>query len=228
MKVTITDVTRMRGSNVCVAGIAGSRTVRLNQPGPDEATLLAVGDLKPGDVVDVAWASASPANAPHVEDGVWNRSRLTKVGRLDWEEFVGWLREQSLRSVSQAFGEVFLRGRGGNCAFRPGIGRRSLATIEVRNVSVYLDFDKVRVEFTDAEDTWRKVALEDRIVHAHRAACSSCKRSFERQLGLGFNCSSAVLRVGLSRPFSIPDHPLACWLQVNGIYPLGRERRHFV
>lgn len=226
-RVIITDLTRMRGTNVCIAGLMESRPIRLHDPAPTEGLLRQIGGLKPGDIVNVSWTASANPSRPHVEDGKWDSQSITKTGTIRYSDFRDKLADMAYETLSEAFGEIYLKGAGGNFAFRPGVGARSLASIVAKNVEVYLDFDeKIRVAFEDSRGPWRKVALEDLIVRTH--TCGSCNRNLVRTLQREFDTKSAVLRVGLSRPYAPPSHPMACWVQVNGIYPMDREREHFI
>jgi len=226
-EIIITDVTRMSGTNVCVAGSIGGSAIRLDDPVPNEGTLQRVGGLSPGDVIDIAWKPTKGASPPHVEDGSWRPDSIRKLRSLDYGEFVRKLAENAYDQITDAFGDVYRKGAGGNFAFRPGIGKRSLASVRAKGVEVYLDFNKIGVRFVDRSGPWAKVALEDLTVRKHAVECAPCRRNLTRQLSRDFDAESAILRVGLSRPYQVPDHPLACWVQVNGIYPLDRKRQHF-
>jgi hypothetical protein len=66
------------------------------------------------------------------------------------------------------------------------------------------------------------------VVRRHQKECGDCLSRFNRNLATEFSGSNALLRVGLTRPYTSGQYEKACWLQVTGVYPLGRERRHFV
>jgi hypothetical protein len=227
-EILITDVTRMRRPNICVAGYTGGQTFRLDSPSPTEDTLAGSGALRPGDVVDIFWRPLPNVKPPHVEDGEWRRSSLRHVKRYGIDSLTRFLERHSLQSVREAFGEPKLTGKGGNPAFPTGQGERSLASVAARNVRVRIQYNRPRVEFADANDSWRNVPLEDLMIHQHADDCLQCRSHLEQALAGEFDCDSAVLRVGLGRPFVSDDHPAACWMQVNGIYPLPPQRKHFV
>lgn len=229
MKVVITDVTRMGGTRVCVAGLARSGPIRLNDPSPTEAVLDGLDGLQPSDIIDVTWTAAETVVRPHVEDGQWNENTLSKIGSESHHDFCQRLARSAYSSVRQAFGKPYIKGSGGNVAFRPGRGDRSLATIKASEVHVYSEFDrKVRVDFSDASDTYTMVALDDLCITQHKNRCRSCQNRLDHHLGREFSGGSALVRVGLGRKFATPSHPEACWLQVNGIYRPGAEPKHFI
>jgi hypothetical protein len=226
-ELLITDVTRMRRPNICVAGYAGGRTYRFDSPSPTEETLAECGGLRPGDVVEVFWRTAPNLKPPHMEDGEWRRSSLRLVRRISLASLTRFLSEHSVQSVREAFGPPKLMGKGGNPAFPTGKGMRSLASVLARNVRVRITYNRPRVEFADAADSWKSLPFEDLAVHQHLEGCLDCCPRPLPALSCEFDCERAVLRVGLGRPFASDEYPAACWLQVNGIYPIPPQRKHF-
>ena len=229
----ITDVTRMHPPRVCIAALQGERAIRLEEPHPDERLLASIGGLLPGDRVSVEWLDNPFYVRPHVEDGMWEPHSFRKLGKLTKRELVDVLMPGAARSVEEAFGNEWFRSAPGNGAYRPGQGERSLASVIVRDVRVYPWFAGVRVDFTDAGGRWSMVPLEDLIVRRHQMLCAECMTSrgrkslFDRNLVKDFSAPQALLRIGLTRPFEAAGQEKACWLQVTGVYPIGRNRRHF-
>ena len=229
----ITDVTRMLPPRVCIAAMHNSQTIRLGSPQPNEQILRSLGGLIPGDRVSVEWLTNPFSKRPHLEDGVWQPQSIRKLGRLTKSELVEVLLPGAARSVEEAFGPAWFRGNAGNGAFQPDHGERSLATLLVSDVRVYQWFEGVRVDFKDAYGTWTMVPLEDLSVRRHQKLCSDCLASSGRVSGFDLNLRKefwdrdVVLRVGLTRPFTADGQATACWLQVTGVYPIGKKRRHF-
>ena len=167
-ELIITDITRMRAPNVCVAGVHQGRAIRLNNPQPTDEWVTEIGGLMPGDVVSVDFAPTASPVPPHVEDGQWIRATFAKRNRLTEAELVGRLSANAFTSVHQAFGAPWFRGKGGNAAFQPGVGTRSLASIWARSVRTYPDDDGIKVDFVDDGDSWTRVPLQDHIVRRHQ------------------------------------------------------------
>ncbi len=228
MKTIITDVTRMRITNVCVAAVSGDRTIRLDSPQPNDKWVESLGGLVPGDIVSVDWKPTKGAAAPHKEDGEWVSSSFEKLRRLTEEELIDHLSKKAFNSAREAFGKPSARGTGGNAGFAPGRGPRSLATILVQSVQVYPHFEGIRVDFADRHDSWTRVPLQDLTVRRHQNQCSLCRRRLADLLAQEFGGEDALLRVGLSRPFSTPQHRTLCWMQVNHIFLIPSKRKHFV
>ncbi len=227
-EILITDVTRMRRPNICVAGYAGGRTFRLDSPSPTEELFASSAGIRPGDVVDIFWRPRADIKPPHVEDGEWRRSSLRRIRRMGLADLTRVLEGHAARSVKEAFGAPKLTGKGGNPAFPTGQGERSLASVLARNVRVQIRYNRPRVDVADASDSWKNLPFEDLVIHQHLDDCAQCRSRPGQILAGDFDCERAVLRVGLGRPFASDDHPAACWLQVNGIYPLPPQRKHFV
>jgi len=229
----ITDVTRMLPPKVCIAALQSGRTIRLNRPQPDERVLSSIGGLLPGDRVSVEWLDNPFYVRPHVEDGMWEPQSFRKVGRLTKPELVDILMPGAARSVAEAFGHEWFLSAKGNGAFRPGQGERSLASLIVRDVRVYQWFESVRVDFTDDGGRWTMVPLEDLSVRRHQKLCAECLvnrrrvSGFDLNLRKEFSAPRVLLRVGLTRPFEAEGQETACWLQVTGVYPIGKRRTHF-
>ena len=229
----ITDVTRMLPPKVCIAALLGARTIRLNRPQPDEHVLSSMGGLLPGDRVSVEWLDNPFYVPPHVEDGTWEPQSFHKINRLSKPELVELLMASAARSVEEAFGREWFRGVKGNGAFKPGEGERSLASILARDVRVYQWFHSVRVDFRDDGGKWSMVPLEDLSVRRHQDLCPDCTASQSRVSGFDLNLRrefagrDVLLRVGLTRPFEADGQETACWLQVTGVYPIGKKRQHF-
>jgi hypothetical protein len=229
----ITDVTRMRPPRVCVAALQGERAIRLEEPNPDEQLLASIGGLLPGDMVAVEWLDDPFYEPPHVEDGAWEPETFRKLDRLTKPELVDVLLPTAARSVEEKFGQEWFRGAKGNGAFRPRTGERSLASILARDVRVYQWFQSVRVDFRDDTAAWTMVPLEDLGVRRHQALCPDCITTPGRISRFNYNLRNefwgrdVLLRVGLTRPFEAAGQETACWLQVTGVYPIGKKRRHF-
>lgn len=228
LEAIITDVTRMRYGNVCIAAAHQDRAIRLHNPQPKDQWVRSIGGLAPGDVVSVDWQQAQILHPPHAEDGKWDPATFVKRHRLTETELADLLSANAFRSVQDAFGAPWIRGTGDNAAFRPGKGARSLASILTRSVRVYPHFEGIRVDFIDTQDAWTRVPLEDLIVRQHQKQCPTCASHLSHLLADELQGSNAVLRVGLARQFQAGGHPSACWMQVNHIFLVPAKRNHFV
>lgn len=220
-EVIITDVTRMSGDRVCVAGIAGERAVRLSEPAPTSQLLAKLGGLSPGDSIRVQWRYAPNSEAPHQEDATWVPKTVQHLRRSDRAEFYGRLLVNAFESVTAAFGEPRYFMSKGNPAFPPGRGRRSLASIAVNDVRVYVVGDGLRADFRGKDREWRMLPVESIAIREHFETCRECRRTGEAR------ASSALLRVGLGRPFQPDGEEMGCFAQVNDVIPADPTSPHF-
>ena len=228
IEAILTDVTRMRVPNVCIAATVNDKPIRLDSPQPNDNWIQSIGGLAPGDVVSVDWKPTKGATPPHTEDGEWDSSSLKKLRHLTDSELTAFLSARAFDSVQEAFGEPSVRGSSGNAAFEPGSGSRSLASIRAHSVQVYPHFQGIRVDFADSLDSWTRVALEDWTVRRHQSECPVCDSRLADLLVKEFCGDEAVLRIGLSRPFSTPQHRTLCWMQINHVFLIPSKRNHFV
>lgn len=227
IEVMVTDVTRMGGNKVCIAASGDGKTMRLHEPHPREEWLTSVGGLSPGDIVTLDWRPARSYRRPHSEDGRWSPASFGRVRRLEVRDVTEQIARTALSSVEKAFGKPMFLTEKGNPAFRPGQASRSLATVVAKDVSVYAHSEGVRIDFADAKRTWSMVPVEDLTIRRHQQVCKECSIRFREFLARQFEADTAILRIGLGRPYQGGKHPLGCYLQVNHIFPVPARAGHF-
>jgi hypothetical protein len=227
-ELVITDVTRMQGDSVCIAGQEGRTSLRLHEPAPSERWLRSIGGLTPGDLVSVSVKRPRQTRRPHLEDGDWNPSSLEKRRRLADDELASLLLDSAHRSVSDVFGKPSLVSDAGNAAFQPGKGSRSLASLSVSWVRVYPFGSGVRADFAESSRKWQRVPVEDLAIRTHEGRCGVCASHLADLLSAEFDGGPAVLRIGLGRPFQADSSRLSCWMQLNHIILVPSRREHFV
>lgn len=228
--IVLLDVTAMSGDAACVAGldIESGETLRLNDPQPTRTMLRRLGGLAPGDVIRVDWQRVRKMTPPHVEDGIWKPNTLKKLRVLDFADVVRLLTDQALPSVEAAFGKPSYKGSGGNHAWAPGQGMRSLATLRVHYVRADERGEKLRMAIRDQADAyWGAIPFQDLVVRSHLTDCRGCGDAYLSQVRDEFDGNGVLIRAGLTRPFPPDDaRPEGCWLQVTNVF--ARPRAHFV
>lgn len=227
----VTDVTRMAGDAVCIAAADGANAIRLSTPQPRDEWLRSVGGLSPGDEITVTWRQEKRYRPPHIEDGRWVPSSLTKIGRVTGEELIARLGAHSCPSVGKAFGEPAFRSPRGNPAFSPGRGSRSLVTLRVKRIAMRPFGSGVRADFVDDDGVWKMVPMEDLAIRVHQARCPDCAGDgLAENLTAESSGEEALVRIGLGRPFqATADSRPGCYLQVNHVFPLAPSHPpHFV
>ncbi|MGH9194474.1 MAG: hypothetical protein ACRD1T_01880 [Acidimicrobiia bacterium] len=227
LEVMVTDVTRMGGDKVCIAASADGKAIRLHEHHPREEWLNSIGGLSPGDIVAVEWRPARSYRRPHSEDGRWSPASFVRVRRLRVGDVTDNMAPTAFPSVEKAFGKPIFLTEKGNPAFRPGQGSRSLATLVAKEVSVYPHSEGVRIDFADAKRPWSMVPVEDLRIRRHQEACKECSLRLGEFLKRQFETDTAILRIGLGRPYQGGKNPLGCHLQVNHIFPLPALAGHF-
>lgn len=215
----ITDITRMRGRNVCVAALDADRgqQIRLDSPQPTESNCA---NLDIGMEISVAWSQSQNITAPHVEDGHWEPQSLNVVRLLSKAELLDLLHSSVRNRIAELFGDPWRRARNGNIGYQPEVGQRSLGSVIVDRVSIHGEGNGLRVLFNDSDGRYI-VPLQDLHVRLHQYSCPQCERDWVGQVHRAYADRSVLLRLGLTRPYEIPGyHPPTCWLQVNHIIPL--------
>lgn len=233
--VTITDLTRMSGNLVCLAGcLPDGRWVRplfrFGSRHPDEPWLYqgAGVAIRPFAAVEMRFFE-QPADLlpPHTEDWLVDRAYARRHD-LDPVERHELLSGSAAPSVDLAFGAtVEGDGEGWGRWVMAGGGERSLATVRVGAVrgvlfgvgphgkrEYRLRFEDetgapFRLMVTDLAFRYRLDALVDRDGLSYPAAA--------RALLDRLQTPDVFLRVGLARRWA--KHPDRCYLQVNGVYP---------
>ncbi|MBA3415631.1 MAG: hypothetical protein H0U10_10445 [Chloroflexia bacterium] len=230
--VTITDLTRMSGNQVCLAGcLPDGRCIRpLFRFGHPEEPWLYQGAraaIRPFAAVELRLIE-QPRNLapPHIED--WHVDRAYRhrydLDPIDRHEL---LRDSAAPSLDGAFGAVIggERGSWGRWV-AAGAGVRSLTTVRARSVHE-IAFGpssrgkrEYRLGFADETGApFRLMATDlafrcrlDALVDREGCSFAEASRALLRRL----MAAEVFLRVGLARGWA--RHPERCYLQVNGIY----------
>ncbi len=210
-EIIVTDVTRMQGDRLCVAGLAGKDTVRLAEPSPTTEMSASLGEIELGQVLRVEVNPLRRYRPPHCEDCRWIPISLQKIACLGPDELHDRLAPGAVPSLGRAFGRVKYFASRGNPAYPPDRGKRSLATIRAHDIRIYRHEGGMRADFGDSEDAWHMLPVEGIAIRHH---CEHCRRC----LDAGHLCiPKALLRVGLGRPFRPDRGDLGCFAQVNSI-----------
>jgi hypothetical protein len=231
--LTITDLTRMKGNRICVAGVLP--TMECVRPLPPRTNLIESWlfrnwprVLKPFAVIEMELLRPAPdLTPPHTEDweielGYTHCYDLTPEERY---ELLHSLTSSHLRSVFGA--ELRHDGNGGNWWVTHGEGTRSLGTIHLRRVvGVIFHVSPLgkrvyRLQFTDeADDSYHLPVTDlafrmhlDALIDREGLSTAAAARQVRQRL---VAAEEVFLRVGLTRPWEA--HRDRCQLQVNGIY----------
>ena len=225
----ITDVTRMGGRRVCIAGVTeDGRSIRptLPYPGIQEDWLYTNGQcvIRPFSRVTFDLLGHQP-QPPHTEDWEIDPAIKQFERMLEFPERRAQLQGMIFPSVEAIFGADIHRDFG--FYIRENEGDRSLGTLQTRSVSFVrhlLDEHgnyNYRITFSDAIGQEYNLAVTDLtfryyVDHLREVEGLSCGR-----IGLIlqniFNNRHTYLRIGLTRP-TWEAHPHCCALQITGVY----------
>lgn len=228
-EIVITDLTRMAGDRVCIAGINHQgATIRLEKErsGIPEYFLYQDGKpiIRPRAVVRVNVEEKRNCKPPHLEDRIWLEPETTQFLRCtDDRKWKDILSHMCYPSVEAIFETPLHRNRN----VEPGTGIRSLGTIKPRFIHQFIYKTVVydgreqrdyRLFFRDeSEQYYASVKVNDLAVQYYaNHLCSQPGLSQEdvgEKLTATFKRGQVWLRLGLTRPYEG-----WCWLQVTGIY----------
>ena len=232
--VIVTDLTRMRGSRVCVAGYAVTRLCpdycirpELRRGEIHESWLFSRNEVvRPFSLLQLSIAHAEP-DPPHCEDRIVERDFTMLDPVLSDMDRWALLTAIDDGSVAGIYREQLVASR--HPYVVAGTGDRSLGTIfpsEVTSVAYFLQPERstwrYRLRFVDGRGAAYDLPVTDLtfrsyLDHLRLHDGLEPTRLAESVASTLAACASIALRIGLARPFA-NDHERRCYLQVNGIY----------
>lgn len=225
----ITDVTRMGGTRVCIAGITeDGRSIRptLPFPGVQEDWLYENGQcvIRPFARVTFDLLEHQP-QPPHTEDWGMNPAIKRFDGMMNYQERRELLQQNVFPSVEAIFGAEIHHDFGFYTLENEG--NRSLGTIQPASVLF------VRYSPDDHGNYNYRITFRDQIGHEYNLAVTDLSfrnyvdnlREIEDlscgKIGITlqniFNNRTTFLRIGLTRP-TWEAHPHCCSLQITGVF----------
>jgi hypothetical protein len=229
--VVITDLTRMSGTHICIAGysLEANRPVECIRPEFRYEPLTepwlysAEGVLRPFAIADFTLIESRPA-PPHTED--WIVDRRYKIPCDNAPHLVEpVLQDTCSRSVRELYGGAAQFDR--SWYVPPNTGTRSLGTIRPERVSQVIyrwrperSKWEYRLIFDDAEGDRFQLSVTDLAIRylldhwrlEERVTPKDAANRLQHNLRDG---RDIYLRLGLTRPFG--DEP-RCYLQVTGVH----------
>jgi hypothetical protein len=222
----ITDLTRMRGGHVCVAGYdEQGRCVRPAYPRIQEALLKRddVFVVYPSAVVEFDLLEAKP-DPPHTEDYVFDLFSIRFLRRVTPRAFGDALKRGLAPSVAEVFEQPITRDEGYYVA--DGAGPRSVGTVQPRGIAKAIygpGFDAgawdYRLQFYDQAGCFYSLKITDLTWHRY---CDSLRGPGRQPPEIAAHLTQllrtrkVLLRVGLSRGWA--ERKGRCYLQINGVY----------
>ena len=226
--LTISDVTRMQGARVCVAGYLPDDTcVRpLLRVGGLTETWLFVGRqvaVQPFARVELDLLEHRP-EPPHTEDWIIAPTYRRRLGLLDMNERAAFLERIGDGALAEIFGTPIHQDEG--TYVLAGAGRRSLGTIAVERVADVTYSPRpmgkwdYRLAFTDLAGQRYRLAVTDLafryLLDRWRLHDGLEPSAAARRLTSGLRAAQVFLRVGLARGWE--RHPDRCYVQITGVY----------
>jgi len=228
----ITDVTRMGGTRVCIAGVTeDGRSIRptLPYPGIQEDWLYENGQcaIRPFACVTLDLLVHQP-NPPHTEDWLMNPQNREFHGLLESQDRPAFLNNILDQSVSDIFRAEI------HNPTRPytdiGSGTRSLGTIRPRSVR-FVRYQlnergnwECHITFTDQAGIEYKLPVTDLSFRYYLDFLRDQENQSTGSIGLQIqqivNHPTTIFRIGLARGFNPdPEQPQnRCYLQIIGVY----------
>lgn len=228
VRMTITDLTRMGGARVCVAGVTDEgQCIRPEfADGPILENWLFDNDqviIRPFARVILKLIKPIP-QPPHSEDWIVDENYKQHLGDFDLEERNKFLRNILDPNVSSIFGADIQTDIGYYIC--EDEGNRSLGTIQVAEI---VNFSHVprdgkwdyRLSFIDRSGENFRLKITDLAFRNYidylRIQRETPFYDIGHQITETLQQSLVFLRIGLARP-TWDEHPHCCFLQINGVY----------
>ncbi len=228
--LTITDLTRMQGDRVCVAGYLPDNTcVRpvFAKGGLTEEWLRLRGNtaIRPFAVIefDVLGKPSLPL-PPHTEDRTIDSVHRIRRGVLTPEERAEWCAQAEECDVAAIFGAT-IHDEGGPFVLA-GEGTRSLGTVRVKRLEA-VQFSpgangrwQYRLDFTDQSGQRYRLPVTDLAFRTYldylRDRRAVPPDMVAHRLTAILRANPVFLRIGLARGWE--RHPDRCYVQITGVY----------
>jgi len=228
--LTITDVTRMQGDRVCVAGYLPDDTcVRpvFAKGGLTEGWLRLRGTvaIRPFARIEFDLHGKSPLPLPpHTEDRIIDAAYRVRRDALTPEERAEWCAKAEDREVAAIFGAA-IHDEDGHFVLA-GEGARSLGTVRVKRLDEVLFSPgangrwQYRLGFTDQGGQQYRLPVTDLAFRAYadylRDQRAVPPEAVAHRLTAILRANPVFLRIGLARGWE--RHPDRCYVQITGVY----------
>ncbi len=227
--LTITDLTRMNGNRVCIAGVTEeglsirpkfARRIITEDwlYDHDEAVIRPFARLQ----LDLLQCQPDP---PHTEDWIIRENYRVHEQLLEPPERLILLESILDPDVASIFGAEIQTNPG--FYIREHEGLRSLGTVRARQINFVRHFQRqgggweYRIEFTDLAGCGYNLAVTDLafryLIDHMREGQKMSTRQIGWHLFQKLREGDVYLRIGLTRP-TWQKHPHCCFLQINGVY----------
>ncbi|WP_125996553.1 hypothetical protein [Sphingomonas sp. S-NIH.Pt15_0812] len=219
--ILMTEVTRMTGGLVCVAGIdihAGTMARPLYPNGNNwpEAEWCPTDIMVVGNIISVERHPRVPTLYPHATEDM-SVVRAFKSGDISKKSLHDVCRELHDASISSIFSQTVIDGKyisdGTNC--------RSLGCIEITpdRIHPHVFYDKLRINIHDIDGRYYDPPVTE-LETKNTGDANAGLAALQARLAAHDHDYPIILRIGLTRGWVGPDHnwdPKRCTIQINGI-----------
>lgn len=226
-KIVITDITRMSGDKVCIAGYdkypSPVRCVRPTFPSgssrEDWLYVYGVPVIRPFAEVELEFTRKPSVIPPHTEDYIIDSAVPPSRTRVfSNRQKLAWLKALDDRFVENIFGTPIRRGPG--YYVTSGEGYRSLGTVKpswVHEVSCE-ESNGNRIKFSDGRSVYKlKVTDLTFLYYINWRKETKTSEQVSREVLRHLRDAEHVfLRIGLARHWR--KYPDRCYLQITGMY----------
>jgi hypothetical protein len=240
----ITDLTRMGGMKVCIAGLDKTgnciRPMLWHAPGIPQQCIQdgkrAV--IFQSAVVEFELREPIP-HAPHTEDRLFDLSSIRFIERATRKELRSRLDKSTFHTIRELFGQPIM-GAVGRYVY-DGFGPRSIGTIQPRRIAkVIYEQDRLtgswdyRLAFEDNDGEMYRLKITDltwQYYCQHMRGPGQNPKEIATKTSQMLQDRAVLLRIGLARGWAkFPDR---CYLQITGIFTFpdylgGKTFLHFM
>lgn len=220
MRFVVTDLTKFRKGNVCLAGIEeGSlRCIRPTDPYLT-TTEITAHQIKAGSILDLD-LTVTQVTAPHVEDMKRRIARIVVDGMATGPQFKKVLKGTTKPSINAGFDGKIPPGEK-YAPYSPP-PTQSIVTIAVppENVQIVRDGFKpgeIKINVHDGDRQYRYLPMRDLGFYSYIRPLQANAETIEKLNTFIHNQDEVFLRIGLGRAFE-SGGKYGYWLQVNGLY----------
>lgn len=219
--ILMTEVTRMTGGIVCVAGIdvhtgAMVRPLYPNGNNWPEADWCPNDIMVVGNIISVERHSRVPTLYPHATEDM-SVVRAFKSGNISKNDLHDVCAELHDASISAIFAANTIDGK----YINDGTNCRSLGCIAIppNRIHAHVFYDKLRINIQDSDGSYYDPPVTE-LETKNAGDANAGMAALKVRLAAHNQNYPIVLRIGLTRGWDGPDHdwnPKRCTIQVNGI-----------
>lgn len=217
MKIIVTDLTRFKNQDVCIAGICPDTGACIRPlPYLSRAKCREL-NILPGAILTGQFTPRQ-CSPPHVEDHSYKD--LAFWGSCSSATFRNILAESAAESVEDGFSVRIPRGQKYIPTETPPNTSIITLRIDTRGLQILRDrYNKVKVHLREnSGGEFQYVPVTDLVLCEYVLSHVADDAALDRLNDFLCSQREVFIRVGLGREYRAPDGKTGFWIQVNGIY----------